>query len=368
MSHSGLQLLFSAERLTIKYSGAAILRKEQFRSTYREGGCLMSPDSPPRVQPVKEDKSLTVRRLFAEIQLAAQAKEFKRADELRDKLIETDPMALSEIIKSSEIIEGAKTAGINRDHLAIWARLYDELSEEERNGLYYSMKQYTVPPKKLLLKQGALNYRLFFIDQGKVTIFYPKDGKNILLAQLGRGELLGEYAFATISLCSASAITHTEVQLMCLESSAADGWEEKFPGLYDKLIDFCMKNGRIDEIMTNKRMEKRHYDRYPAKGRVSAVLLTEDGKRSETIFHGDLTDVSMSGACFMIHCPKKSIVKGLLAKHLHVSISWIRKDGPVTITTIGKVVRVSFHLYDDYSLHVGFNQLQPEKLFQGLQP
>ncbi|NTW84499.1 MAG: cyclic nucleotide-binding domain-containing protein [Chlorobiaceae bacterium] len=164
--------------------------------------------------------------------------------------------SLGEIIKSAGIIEDAKTAGIDPDHLANWGKLYDLLSDEERNCFYYSMKKYVLRPKTMILTYGALNNRLFLIDRGHVIIFSPKDGKNVVLAKLGPGDILGEYTFSTISLCSASAITHTEVQLMCLESSAADGWEEKYPGLYEKLIDFSLKFGRVDEIIRNKKQEK----------------------------------------------------------------------------------------------------------------
>ena len=171
-----------------------------------------------------EEKSRLVRKIVAEIEAAARARDFRRADALRDRLVEVDPMALSEIIKVNGLIEEAQAAAIDRDHLALWSKLYDNLSEEERNCLFYSLKKAVVPPKKLLLSHGAMNSRLFFIDRGQVTIFFPKGDQNIVLAQLGRGDILGEYTFATISLCSASAVTHTEVQLMCLENSAAAGW------------------------------------------------------------------------------------------------------------------------------------------------
>lgn len=317
----------------------------------------MSSQSLPPNQLAKEDKSQLIKKLFAEIQISAKARDFKRADELREKLIEIDPMALSEIIKSSEIIEAEKAAGIDRDHLAIWAKLYDNLSDEERNCLYYGMKKYVVPPKKMLLTHGAQNNRLFLIDSGQITIFFPKDGKNIVLAQLGRGDILGEYTFSTISLCSASAVTHTEVKLMCLESSAADGWEEQYPGLYEKLVDFCLKSGRVDEIIRNKKMEKRRYDRYAADGKVTAVLLTKEGKKSEVVFRGTLSDISMAGTCFTIHCTKKATARALLARYLLLSIACEDVSEPAILSAIGKVVRVSFHLYDDYSVHVQFNQL-----------
>jgi CRP-like cAMP-binding protein len=327
----------------------------------------MSPQSPPPAQPAGEEQARTISRLFAEIQVLAKARDFKGAEELREKLIEINPMALNEIIQSTEIIEREKSAGIDRDHLAIWARLYDLLSEEEGNCLFYSMKKVVVPPKKLLLVHGAQNNRLFLIDRGQVTIFFPKDGKNILLTQLGRGDILGEYAFSAISLNSASAVTHSEVQLMYLDSSEADDWEEKHPGLYQKLIDFCRKNGKVDESMRNRKLEKRRDVRIPVAGQVTAHLLTREGKKSEVIFRGGLSDISMDGTCFTIRCTKKATARALLARYLFLSISCERGGAPITFTAIGRVVRVSFHLYEDYSIHVQFNQLLAGELYKRLE-
>jgi CRP-like cAMP-binding protein len=308
-----------------------------------------------------EEKSRLVDKIVAEVKAALQAREFIRADALRDKLVEVDPMALGEIIKVNGLIEKEKTAAIDRDHLAIWSKLYDDLSEEERNCLFYSMKKAVVPPKKLLLSHGALNSRLFFIDRGQVTIFFPKGEQNIVLAQLGRGDILGEYTFATISLCSASAVTHSEVELMYLDTKVTSSWEEQYPGLYEKLVDFCLKHGRVDEIIRNKKMEKRQHIRYMAEGAVSAVVLTKEGQKSDVIFRGNLTDISMAGTCFSIRCGKKATARALLARHLLLTFACGAQENPISFQAIGKVVRVSFHLYDDYSVHVQLNKNLPEE-------
>lgn len=320
----------------------------------------MSPVPPSSNLQGKEEKAKLVQQLLARIEVAGKAGDFKLADHLREELIATDPMALSEIIKSAGIIEDAKTAGIDPKHLANWGKLYDLLSDEERNCFYYSMKKYVLRPKTMILTYGALNNRLFLIDRGHVIIFSPKDGKNVVLAKLGPGDILGEYTFSTISLCSASAITHTEVQLMCLESSAADGWEEKYPGLYEKLIDFCLKFGRVDEIIRNKKQEKSRYKRHPAAGTVKATLLTREGSKTEIVYNGGLSDISMSGCCFTMRFSKKATARSLLAKHLLLFITGIQEEVSATMSVIGRVVRVSFHLYGDFSVHVQFNQLLKE--------
>lgn len=294
--------------------------------------------------------------MLSEIEAAARARNFKLAEELHESLVVNYPMALREIIKASGIIEDEKTAGIDQVHLALWGKLYDSLSDEERNCLYYSMKRYVLRPKTMILTHGQVNNRLFLIERGQITIFFKKDGKSYVLAQLGPGDILGEYTFSTISLCSASAISHTEVQLMCLESKAADGWEDRFPGLYEKLIDFCMKEGKVDEILRNKKLEKRTHHRFPASGRVKAILLTKDGSKSDVVFGGGLSDISVSGACFSMRCAKRSTARALLARHLFLVIAGDQEQNPVTISTRSRVVRVSFHLYGDFSVHVNFDK------------
>lgn len=315
-----------------------------------------------------EEKSRLVKKLVSEIAAAARARDFQQADVLRDKLVAVDPMALVEIIKVNGLIEEAKTAAFDRDHLAIWSKLYDNLSEEERNGLFYSMKKIVVPPKKLLFSHGTRSDRLFLIERGLVTIFFPKDGQNIILAQMGRGDILGGCTFTTTSLCPASAVTHTEVHLMCLEGDATRALDDKFPGLFDKLIGFCTANGRVDEIVRNKRMEKREFVRYLAEGVVAATVLTTEGQKTDAVFRGDLANISMAGACFAVRISKKATARALLARHLHLSFACGAKDSPISFRVVGRVVRVSSHLYDDYSVQVRFTRLLPEELITKIAP
>ncbi|MBB5347010.1 cyclic nucleotide-binding domain-containing protein [Desulfoprunum benzoelyticum] len=315
-----------------------------------------------------EDKRRLVGRLVTEIETALKARDFLRADILRNQLMDADPMALSEIIKINGLIEEAKTAAFDRDHLAIWNKLYDNLSEEERNGLFYSMKKMVVPPKKLLFSHGTRSDRIFLIERGQVTIFFPKDGQNIILAQMGRGDILGGCTFTTISLCPVSAVTHTEVHLMCLEGGATRELDDKFPGLFDKLIDFCTASGRVDEIVRNKKMEKREFVRYLAEGVVAATVLTAEGQKTDAAFRGDLTNISMAGACFAARISKKATARALLARHLHLSFACGVNDNPTTFKVVGRVVRVSSHLYDDYSIHVRFTRQLPEELIGKIAP
>ena len=316
------------------------------------GGISMSQSTGNH--PSDDDKVLIVKKLFSEIQSAVTRGDIVCAEELRASLLTAAPMALGEIIKSAELIENLKTEKIDKDHLAIWDKLYGSLSPEEKNCLYYSLKKVTIPPGKVILAQGAFNTRLFFIDNGQITISLPKGDSRIVLAQLGRGDILGEYTFTTISLCSATAVSNTEVQLMYLDSALADGWEDNQPGLYEKIIDFCIQYGRVDDIIKRKKLEKRVSIRYSIEGRIIATLLSREGKKTESYFRGSLSDISTKGACFSIKCSKRTTARALLARHLLLTFSFERGTEKVTFSAVGKVVAVSFHLYSDYSVHIRF--------------
>ncbi len=314
--------------------------------------------TPAKPIPPEQDLARQTEKIFHAIKLSLENNDITRAEALREKLLKVNPMALSEIIKSAELIENTKTANRDRDHFAVWDKLYSTLSEEEQNCLFYSLKKVIVPPKKIVLSKGSFNNRLFFIDRGRVSICQPKGNRQVVLAQLGRGDILGEYTFATIALCSATAVTSSEVQLMVLENSAATSWNEN-PELYDKLIDYCMKNGQIDEILRRKKSDKLHATRYTVSGQVTACLLDKKGKKTETHFRGTLSELSVSGTSFGIRCSNRETARALLGRYLLLNCRFNRDETP--LKTLGRIVEVSFHLYNDYTLHIQFPTRLEEK-------
>ncbi len=293
-------------------------------------------------------------QLFSQIADSARKGQFEQADALRAQLIEKVPTALSEIIKSDTIIEEAKTAALDKDHLAIWDVLYQDLNEEEVNCLFYSMKKVIVPPKKKILAHGGMNNKLFFIDKGNVTVFFPKEGKNVVIAQLGRGDMLGEYTFATISLCSASVMTNSEVELRYIEREKAIGWLDTQPALYDKILKFCNDHGKIDEVVSSRKLQKRKNKRFDAKGVAAATILNKEGKKTESVFKGGLSNISQDGCCLDIRCSTLNTAKALLARHLYMIFDNKSETSTHKLSVVGKVVRVSSHLHNDYSVHIRF--------------
>jgi hypothetical protein len=329
----------------------------------------VSSQSEPSHRKGEKKQPQSVVQFLAEIRRALEDGDFEAAEKLRDKLIETDPMAISEAIKAAELIEKEMSAAISKDHLAIWPELYDQLTIEERNCLFHNMNLYILPAKRMLLKYGSLNNRLFFIEKGRVTVAIPQEENKLkVLAELGPGDILGEYTFATMALCSATAVTKTPVQIRCLEGKKAESWEEKHPGLYEKLLEFCRKYGRVDLISERKEQESHTYPRYPVDGHVKAILLDKNGQKTELNFNGELEEISRSGTSFSIHCNKKAIVKQLLTRSFFIDFTCNNKGKEISFSNVGKVVRISFLLYNDYLLHIGFHSRLPEHLDAQLAP
>jgi len=326
----------------------------------------MTSFSSPPDQANEDNQAQLVEKLFNEIRAHAKNGDFAQAEELREKMIELAPMSLKEIIGSAELIEQEKSIRLDPAHLEIWNKLYQTLTEEERNCLFYSLKKIILPAKKIILLHQKFNNRLFFIDKGQITVYRQKENKNVILTQLGPGELLGEYTFCTISLCSASAASLTETHLYYLERSATQSWEINHPALMNKLISFCKQEGHIDEIIKLKTQEEATYPRHSINGRVTANLLAKDGQKSATTFRGNLEDISRSGTCFQFKCSKETTARALLNRDLLISFSIEKEEIPLTFSATGKIIQVSFHLYNDYSLHIQFNSLLPHEIIEKL--
>lgn len=285
------------------------------------------------------------------IKEAALNGDFKKADSLREELIRTDSMNLTLIVSTGDIIEKEKTKLLDKDHLAIWQDLYEGCTDEETNGLFYSLQPAVIETNKLLQVQGKISNRLFFIDSGKVVLFYRKDDKNKIAVQLGRGDIIGEESFFEISLCPLSAATQSEVKLYSLTRDAAEQWAIPFPGMYEKLGDFCRKTGKSKEAIRQKELDRRSTTRYPVSGMASAVILEKSGQPSDTNFKGGLSDISRTGLCFDIKCSKQETARMMLAQNVSLSLNFDDLEGePLKLQ--GQITKVSFHLHNDYSVHV----------------
>ncbi|MBF0201505.1 MAG: hypothetical protein HQK66_09375, partial [Desulfamplus sp.] len=78
--------------------------------------------------------------LFELIKDYARKKNFVKAEALRDKIMEVDELALTELVKSDEIIEAEKSEAVNPDRMKLWEKVFEGLSNSERNAIYFAMQ------------------------------------------------------------------------------------------------------------------------------------------------------------------------------------------------------------------------------------
>ena len=253
---------------------------------------------------IKEDKKeQAVKLLFELIAKHARAKHFSKADALREKLFEVDSMALPEIVKSAEIIEIAKIAAIDADHRQAWSHLYDKLTKEETVALYYATKSASYETGQIIFRQGEMNSNLYFINSGKIKMFYHKDKHGIFLKSMGPGDIVGDDTFFTNSTCTTTIVAHSAVKLNYLAKTILQNWRTESPNLVNKLQDYCAQQRPIRDMLQKKELERRACRRYALSG--NAVIRIKD-RPGINVFKGDLSDISASGISFVMNTSSKS--------------------------------------------------------------
>ena len=114
---------------------------------------------------------------------------------MRSRIFEIDDMALGEIIRSGEIIEEEKNQSIDGNHREIWAGLYDSLSTEEANALYFAFTKAVYESGETIFHLGDRKPRLYFFNSGRAKIVYYQEGREVLLKTVNPGEFAGEDTF-----------------------------------------------------------------------------------------------------------------------------------------------------------------------------
>ncbi|MBF0412509.1 MAG: cyclic nucleotide-binding domain-containing protein [Desulfamplus sp.] len=286
----------------------------------------------------------------------ANNKNFSKAEALRNRLIEVDSMALTEIITSAEIIEEERSAFVDKDYLKLWETLYSTLNVEETNALYYARYENIYLPDQTIFRQGELNSNLYFINRGEVKIVYLQNDKETLLKILKPGDIAGSDSFFSISTCTTSMISLTGSQIDTISRDTFKNWETSFPSIASKIKDFCLKTqtSEIFDLLKEKGLERRVHQRTEISGYVMATLVRANNEPVGKPFKGSLSDISAGGVSFYIKTSKKETVRLLLGRT--IAIKFILPEDQQQIVKKATVVSVGYHLFNDYSVHADFEK------------
>ncbi len=308
------------------------------------------------------------RKILVElIYKASELKRFIEAEKLREWLIEIDPMALADIIRTAEIIEEQKTVSINKDYLQIWSKLYDNLTTEEFNTLYYSMEHKTYGEEVSLVRQEMSRPALFFINNGQVKLFYNDKSSEVLVKVARQGDVLGVDTFFDASIWTINAATLSKADISSLNLKNTSNWKDDFPALESKLHDFCRELHDLDKHLVKSGKSRREYRRYPLAGRVAALILENDGKETGIQVKGELADISSGGISFALRISQKKNARVLLGRNVRVQMSSTAiKEKLFSIEGVLVTVRSLYSMNNEYSAHVKFSNPLADDEMRGI--
>ncbi len=288
----------------------------------------------------------------------AQVQRFTQAEQLRQWLIEIDPMALTEIIRAAEIIEQEKSATVDRQYMEIWADLFDVLTTEEFSTLYHGLEHRTYAGEDLLVKKGDSQASLYFINSGKVKLYYQEKRGEVLVKVLQSGEVLGAGTFFSPSVWTLSAATLGAADIAVLSLEQMQRWRDDYPALESKLNDFCSKFEKVDDFFRNSGKDRRHSQRFKISSRVTAALLNNKGQSTGVNAKGDMVDISCGGTSFFMRISKKENVRLLLGRRMRITMPLDETMGrPVFFDGVVMAVRAHHAMEFEYSVHIEFDEL-----------
>lgn len=297
-----------------------------------------------------------IKILFDLIVVCVGRRDFEKAEALRAKIFDIDSLALNEIIRSAEIIEEAKRRSINRDRREIWAALFGVLTTEEANALYYACEDRTYEAYESIFDQGRINPYLYFINSGRLNLIHNSKGSEILIRTLSTGDIAGEDTFFAIALSTTSLVSVSCVTLSLLNRAYLDKWKSEFPLLESKLYEFSHRSTCVRDLLKKRALDRRVFKRIPFPGKAEIQLMKASGAPIGSAFKVLLADVSMGGMCFLVRINKRETARVLLGQKVKTRFSHEGENFLHEIEKMGLVVAVTFHAFEDYSVHIKFDE------------
>lgn len=317
----------------------------------------------------QKDTEGACKLLFDLIVEYAKEKNFEKAESLHEKLYETDPMALTEIVRSGEIIEEEKSESVDREHLEIWSTLYDSLSTVEGNALYYSMKSKVFQAGEPIMEQGKLNSRLYFINKGEVKALFNQGSKENLIKILAVGDIIGQEPFFSATVCTVSMIPLNSVKATYLEIDVLKKWKNEVPALESKLYNYCIKNDLVKKELEGKRIDRRSDKRVNLSGSVMFQLLDKKENPMGKGYKGELSDLSAGGISFVIKSSKKETVRMLLGRRMKIRFHLPMKHNTYhSVEQLMTVIAAQPQVFDDYSIHLKFDTKWAQRMIEEIDP
>lgn len=308
------------------------------------------------------ERDQATKQLMELIIATAKSGDFKTAERLRERLYELNSLALSEIIRSGEIIEQEKMGAIKEEDLEVWTELTDRLSSREFQTIYHELTERRYQPEETIVNQGEKNDTLFFITQGSVKVSHQAGPRELFITTLNRGQIAGENFFNP-SLWTVTLTSLTPTRIHVLSQSALATWQVEFPRLRQKLHDFYQAGNTIRSTLEKKGLERRQDRRYSLARKIQVQPINRVDAPIGRGFRAETADISQGGLAFLIRIGNQQNARLLLGRRMLVVLPVGGKMQ--TLQLKGLVIGVQpFQLLDsEFSVHFKFERpLEPEEL------
>lgn len=311
----------------------------------------------------QENRGEAGKILFELITACARGGDLNNANRLRDLLYDVDPMALTNIIKANEIIEEAMSGSISEDFTRAWTGLRKALTEEEFLALYHCLEKHEAGEGKTVVKAGSKLDALFFVTKGNMSVFSNCLGTNSEVKTLEPGAMIGENCFQP-SIWTVSVVTVTPVELFVLRQKKLLELGEKFPGIENKLISYYSRFNTIPQLLEEKELKRRRYERFRADHKLTFQVVDSDGTPAERSFRSELDNISQGGLAFLMRIVKRENRWQLFGRRLLVTVKF--EETSLQFQGIVVAVTVQDLQNHDYAIHIVFDQLVAEDVIRPL--
>jgi predicted Zn finger-like uncharacterized protein len=310
------------------------------------------------------DQEKAAKLLLEIITKFAKEKDFSKAEQLREKLYEVAPMALTEIVSSGEIIEEEKSLTLDKDHLQTWARLFDTLTIDESNGLYFAMKTKAFKAGQPVFEQGQLDSRMYFIKSGRFQmVYHDRFGlQEAVLKELTPGDIANDEAFFSFTVCTTSLVAVVDSEVFFLEKDILTEWEKKYPTLENKLKAFSDLFEKVGDLIQKSGLQLRGHKRVKMSRTGLVQPLDASGRPLRSPYKVSLFDISAGGISYGFKLNKKEDASQLLDSWINIQTVYENQTGKHRINCNGKIVAVHLQPFDESSVHVQFEELLAEQI------
>ena len=259
-------------------------------------------------------------QLYRKCAEAARDKDFATAERLRDRILGVHPGSVHLVIEAEEIIIRERESQIPSRHLELWKGLRHAIGEKEFESLYIASEQEEFEVDEIIVREGERDDRLYFLSSGSVSLVCTTGSAKTFLKRLKAGSVVGAEQFFAISVWTVTVQARTPVELYSLRREALGGLGQKFPGIEQRLRQYCEDVDSIPDLLKMSGGDRRSMSRHPVSAIIRTLLLDSYGSAGHKSFVGQLQDISQGGFCYTIGIANRDNARLLLGRQVRFEL------------------------------------------------